>query len=73
MYYLEYDEPFIEVLPHEAKEITFKAYCLDFDYQEAPMNDAIGIQIRKELDDLNLTLRQIRDLLQRIADGAPRP
>ena len=33
LYYLEDDEPFIEVLPHEVKEVTFKAYCLDFDLE----------------------------------------
>ena len=44
-YYLEDDEPFIEVLPHEVKEVTFKAYCLDFDLENPAATDSLAVQL----------------------------
>ena len=45
LYYLEDDEPFIEVLPHEVKEVTFKAYCLDFDLENPAATDSLAVQL----------------------------
>ena len=43
-YYVEDDEPFIEVLPHEAKEVTFNGYCLDFDLKNPATTDSLAVQ-----------------------------
>ena len=43
-YYVEDDEPFIEVPPHEAKEVTFNAYCLDFDLENPAATDSLVVQ-----------------------------
>ena len=45
LYYLEDDEPLIEVLPHEVKEVTFKAYCLDFDLENPAATDSLAVQM----------------------------
>ena len=45
LYYLEDDEPFIEVLPHEVKEVTFKAYCFDFDLENPAATDSLAVQM----------------------------
>ena len=44
LYYVEDDEPFIEVLPHEVKEVTFNAYCLDFDLENPTATDSLAVQ-----------------------------
>ena len=43
-YYLEDDEPFIEVLPHQVKGITFNGYCLDFDLENPADSDSLVLQ-----------------------------
>ena len=45
LYYMEDDEPFIEVLPYEVKEVTFKAYCVDFDLENPAATDSLAIQL----------------------------
>ena len=43
-YYVEDDEPFIEVAPHEAKEVTFNGYCLNFERENPSTTDSLAIQ-----------------------------
>lgn len=43
-YYVEDDEPFIEVAPHEAKEVTFNGYCLNLDRENPSTTDSLAVQ-----------------------------
>ena len=45
LYYVEDDEPFIEVLPQEMKEVAFNAYCLDFDLENPTATDSLAVQL----------------------------
>lgn len=44
LYYVQDDAPFIEVLPHEAKEVIFNGYCLDFDLENPATTDSLVVQ-----------------------------
>ena len=33
------------MLPHEVKEVTFKAYCLDFDLENPAATDSLAVQL----------------------------
>ena len=43
-YYLDGDEPFIEVPPHAEKRVTFLAYCVDFERENPSPVDQLVVQ-----------------------------
>ncbi len=44
LYYVEDEEPFIEVLPHQVKGVTFNGYCFDFDLENPTETDSLSVQ-----------------------------
>ena len=44
LYYVEDEEPFIEVLPHQVKGVTFNGYCLNFDRENPTETDSLAVQ-----------------------------
>lgn len=44
LYYVEDDEPFIEVLPRQTTEVTFNGYCLNFDRENPADTDSLVLQ-----------------------------
>ena len=53
LYYVEDEEPFIEVLPHQTKGVTFNAYCLNFDLENPVDTDSLDLQpVPPELSDV---------------------
>ena len=53
LYYVEDEEPFIEVLPHQVKGVTFNGYCLDFDLENPTETDSLAVQpVPPDLSDI---------------------